>query len=73
MEKKQDSTYQGGKQKAMWTVSILAGGKVLSTINVLADSAAQAKRDSRVVDAITLSKKTNTKLSVKAVLLTPIA
>ena len=72
MEKKQD-TYQDGKKKSMWTVSILAGGKVLSTINVLADSAAQAKRDSRVVDAITLSKKTNTKLSVKAVLLTPIA
>ena len=72
MEKKQD-TYQGGKKKSMWTVSILAKGKALSAINVLADSAAQAKRDSRVVDAINLLKKTNTKLSVKAVLLTPIA
>ena len=72
MEKKQD-TYQGGQKKAMWTVSILAKGKALSTINVLADSAAQAKRDSRVVDAIKLLKKTNSKLSVKAVVLTPIA
>ena len=72
MEKKQD-TYQGKKKKAMWTVSILAKGKALSAINVLADSAAQAKRDSRVVDAIKLLKKTNSKLSVKAVVLTPIA
>jgi len=58
----------------MWTVSILAAGKVLSTINVLGDSAAEAKRDERVVDDVALLRKKHSgSLKLKATRLTPIA
>ena len=49
MENRQD-TYQGGKKKALWQVSITAktGSTRAEYINVLADSKAAAKRHERV-------------------------
>ena len=53
------STYQGGKKKAVWKVSISAkDGSTSSVINVLANNKTDAKRADAVKEELTLLKLT---------------